>query len=234
MEKDKNKDKNKENIKRNNKKNSKENKNNDIEEDNEIIFKIITLGDSGVGKTSIINKYITDNYLDNIVSTLGVNFSYKNLIFNKTQKIKLKLIDTCGQEKFRALSKSYFKNTDGVLYVFGLDDKESFDNIKIWMEYFNKECKIEDIPKILVGNKCDLDTDKELDKNIINEFSEKNNIKYFSTSAKKGININELFEAMGKMLYKKEFPLDMQEESIIISGGQTKKSNKCIKCEPDI
>jgi len=234
MKKDKNKDKNKDNIKGNNKKNNKENKNNDIEEDNEIIFKIITLGDSGVGKTSIINKYITDNYLDNVASTLGVNFSYKKLIFNKTQKIMLKLIDTCGQEKFRSLSKSYFKNTDGVLYVFGLDDKESFDNIKIWMEYFNEECKIEDIPKILVGNKCDLDTDKELDKNIINEFSEKNNIKYFATSAKNGININELFEAMGKMLYKKELHLDRQEESIIISGDQTKKSNKCIKCEPDM
>ena len=233
MEKGKNKDKNK--NKDNKKGNNKENNNNDLEEDNEIIFKIITLGDTGVGKTSIINKYITDNYLDNVASTLGVNFSYKKFIINKTKKIMLKLIDTCGQEKYRSLSKSYFKNTDGVLYIFGLDDKESFDNIKEWMKYFNEECKIEDIPKILIGNKCDLEIDKDLDQNIIKEFSENNKIKYFETSAKRGINIKELFEEMGKILYKKVLPLDKQEESIIISGSdQPKKSDRCYKCNPDI
>ena len=199
-------------------------------EEEEIIFKIITLGDSGVGKTSIINRYIIGNFIDNVTSTLGVNFSYKKLIINKNVKITLKLIDTCGQEKYRALSKSYFKNTDGVLFVFGLNDKESFDNIKVWMECFNKECTIENVPKVLVGNKCDLEFDNDLDQNIINEFAEENKIKYFETSARENKNINDLFEEMGKMIYKKGLPLDKQEESFVLSEIKQKKAGLCAKC----
>ena len=232
MNKEKDKHKNKSQNKSQNKGQNKENNKEPKEE--EIIFKIITLGDSGVGKTSIINKYITGNYLDNVTSTLGVNFSYKKLKINKTQKIMLKLIDTCGQEKYRALSKSYFKNTDGVLFVFGLNDKESFDNIKEWMECFNKECTIENVPKVLVGNKCDLEIDKELNQNIIKEFAEENKIKYFETSAKDDKKINELFEKMGKMLYKKRLPLDQQEESFVISEIEQKKTGKCANCLIDL
>ena len=232
-EKDKNKHKNK--NKSQNKDQNKENNKDPKEE--EIIFKIITLGDSGVGKTSIINKYITGNYLDNVTSTLGVNFSYKKLIINKNVKITLKLIDTCGQEKYRSLSKAYFRNTDGVLFIFGLDDEGSFKNIKEWMECFNKECTIGNVPKVLVGNKSDLEIDNNLDQNIIKEFAEENKIKYIETSAKDNKNINELFEEMGRMLYKKGLPLDKQEEHIIISDTvqkKKKKSNICGKCLVDL
>jgi small GTP-binding protein len=135
------------------------NKNKDNEE-KAIIFRIITLGDSGVGKSSIIKKYLTGVFEENNSSTVGINFSFKELIINKSQKIKLKIIDTCGQEKFRSLSKTYFKNADGVLFVFGINDKESFDNIKEWMGYFNEHKTIENTPKVLVGNKCDLEIDK--------------------------------------------------------------------------
>ena len=210
-------------------------KNNANEKEEEIIFKIITLGDSGVGKTSIINRYIKGKFSDNITSNLGVNFSYKNLTFNKTQKIMLKLYDTCGQEKYRASVKSYYKNADGVLFIFGLDDKESFDHLKDWMESFNKECSKENIPKVLVGNKCDLEIDKELDENLIKEFAKENKIEYIKASAKDDKNINALFEELGKMIYKKGLPLDNQEKLIIISGSdQPKKSDKCYKCNPDI
>ena len=210
-------------------------KNNANEKEEEIIFKIITLGDSGVGKTSIINRYIKGKFSDNITSNLGVNFSYKNLTFNKTQKIMLKLYDTCGQEKYRALVKSYYKNADGVLFIFGLDDKESFDNIKDWMERFNEECKIENIPKVLVGNKCDLEIDKELDENLIKEFAKENKIEYIKASAKDDKNINALFEELGKMIYKKGLPLDNQEKLIIISGSdQPKKSKNCFFCQNDL
>ena len=198
--------------------------------EDEIIFKIITLGDSGVGKTAIINQYITGKYKDT-VSTLGITFAYKKLFINKTQKITLKLIDTCGQEKYRSLSRTYFKNVDGVLFVFGLNDKDSFDNIKIWMNYFNEECTIKDAPKLLVGNKSDLEMDKELDQNIIKQFAEENKMQYVETSAKDNKNINELFEEMGKMIYKKGLPSNKQDIKIIISESlQNKKHDMCHKC----
>ena len=218
MDKNENKD--------NNKGKNKQNNNED-----DITFKIITLGDSGVGKTSIINKYITGKYDPNSISTLGINFVYKNLIINKTQNIILKLIDTCGQEKYKSLSRSYFKHVDGVLYVFGLNDKDSFENIKEWMDYFNKECTIKDIPKVLVGNKCDLKMDEGLDQNLIKQFAEENNIQFIETSAKDDKNINELFEELGKMIFKESrLPLNKQKESFVISEIKQKKPGICIKC----
>ena len=203
MDKEKNKNKNK----KNKSKNKENTENNNDEKEEEIIFKIITLGDSGVGKTAIINQYITGKYKDT-VSTLGITFAYKKLFINKTQKITLKLIDTCGQEKYRSLSKSYYKHTDGVLFVFGLNDKDSFDSVKEYMKYFNDECTIKDVPQVLVGNKCDLMMDKELGQNLIKQFAEENKIQYIETSAKDNKNINELFEKMGKMIYKKGLPLE--------------------------
>ena len=109
----------------------------------------------------------------------------------------------------------------------------------MWMECFNKESKKDkdDIPKVLVGNKCDLEFDEELDQNLINEFSKANKIKYIESSAKDDKNINALFEELGKMIYKNGLPLDKQEESIIISGSeQQKKSIKCSLslCQTDL
>jgi len=95
-------------MKEKKKKGNEENGEND---ENTITFIIITLGDSGVGKTSIINRYINNEFNDNNPSTIGMNFSFKKLYINK-QKIKLKLMDTCGQEKYRSLTKTYLKNAD--------------------------------------------------------------------------------------------------------------------------
>jgi len=215
------------------KKNKIKKKSTDKKEEDEIIFKIITLGDSGVGKTSIIKKYITGEFDANNSSTIGINFSFKDLIINESRKIKLKILDTCGQEKYRSLSKTYFKNANGVLFVFGLNDKESFDNIKDWMEFFNENNTIENTPKVLVGNKCDLEIDKELDKALIMEFSKENKIKYIESSAKNNKNINELFDELGKMLYKQGLPLDQQKSNIIIKFPK-KQKKLCIMCHNDL
>ena len=162
-------------------------------------FNIITLGDSGVGKTSIINRYIKNEFDENNEATLGIKYSYKEIKFNNKDKIILKLVDTAGQERFRSLTKSYFKNVDAVLFVFSMDDKDSFDTIKDWMELFKDNNSKEDITKYLVGNKDDLKI--KVEQSLIDEFIKENNIPYMSTSAKENKNIDELFEEIGKKLY---------------------------------
>ena len=119
-------------------------------------FKIITLRNSGVGKTSIINKFVHLDFIENILSTIGIEFSAKELILKNNQKILLKMIDTGGQEKFKSLSSSYFKHADGVFFVFALNNKQSFFQIKDWIELFKENSDNNNIPKYLVGNKCDL------------------------------------------------------------------------------
>ena len=162
-------------------------------------FKIITLGDSGVGKTSIIKRFCENKFDDNNQSTIGINFSKKEMIANKNDKIILKLLDTCGQEKYRSLAKSYYKNAHAALFIFSMNDEESFDTINYWIESFNNNNNKENIPKYLVGTKNDLKIN--IDKTSIDEFSKKNNIPFISTSAKENKFINELFEKIGKELY---------------------------------
>ena len=134
------------------------------------IFKVITIGDCGVGKTSIIRRYVLNNFEDNL-PTIGINFSFKNITLKNGKVVKLKLIDTAGQEKYKSLAKSYYKNVDGVWFVFAVNEKKTFDNIREWMTLFkeNNNGK-EGIPKYLIGNKDDLDKDKWIDQDLIDQF----------------------------------------------------------------
>ena len=163
-------------------------------------FTIITLGDSGVGKTSIINRYTKDCFDENSASTLGMSFSFKEIVFNNKDKIKLKFVDTAGQEKYKSLAKSYLKNVDEVLFVFSMNNKETFKTINNWMELFRNNNNREDkIPKYLVGTKNDLEI--KVEQSLIDDFAQKFNIPFISTSAKKNNNIDKLFDEIGETLY---------------------------------
>ena len=136
----------------------------------------------------------------NQLSTLGVAFSYKTIEINN-QKIKFKLIDTGGQEKYRALSKSYFKHADVVLFVFDLNNKNSFESIQYWVDLFSENSGEKSIiGKYLIGNKNDLE--QNVDQDLIDELVEKNNLLYMSTSAQTKHQIEELFQFIGGELYE--------------------------------
>ena len=186
------------------------------------VFKIITLGDSGVGKTSIIKRFYENKFDDNTLSTIGINFSNKQITVDKKHKIILRLIDTCGQEKYRALAKSYFKNADIVLFVFSMNDKESFEKINTWMELFNENNNRENIPKYLVGTKNDLE--KSVEQHLIDEFVRENNIPFMSTSSKENNNIYKLFEEIGENIYLNFMKKGAQKQATIkIKFKQSKK-----------
>ena len=165
-------------------------------------MKIITLGESGVGKTSIIRRYIHNIFDENNLSTIGLNFSFKEVKLKDGNTINLKLIDTAGQEKYRALAKSYFKNVDAVLFVFAINSQESFDNIKNWIKLFddNHNGKA-GIPKYLIGNKSD--QEREVKNDLVEQFKNENKeYKYYETSAKNNDGIDQLFQEIGEDLYK--------------------------------
>ena len=199
-------------------------------------FSIITLGECGVGKTAIIKRYVDDKFED-YVSTTGVNYSYKEISINKKDKIILRLVDTTGQEKFRALTKSYFKNADAVLFVFSLDNKDTFYTINDWMELFNNNNNREgSIPKYLVGTKNDLKI--KVEQKLIDKFVQKYNIPFKSTSAKKNKCIDELFEEIGKKLYLDNIDNlkkgDRRQSQFKIQSTENKISKKYNCCSPDI
>ena len=168
--------------------------------DNSEEFNIITLGNPGVGKTSIIQRFVCDDFNPDQLSTLGISHSFRDLeIENKI--IKLKLIDTGGQEKYRSLSFNYFKNADVVLFVFDLNLAESFDSIQYWVDLFNENNSGNNLKlKYLIGNKNDLE--QKVCQALIDELVNKNGLLYLSTSARTKSQIDEMFEYIAGELYE--------------------------------
>ena len=207
--------------------------------ENNQLFRIITLGDSGVGKSSIIMRYTNGTFDEKILSTIGLEFTFKEVTLKDGVKIKIKFIDTAGQEKYRSLAKSYYKNAEGVLFIFSYGKKESFDHIEEWFKSFNEQCPDKDnIPKILIGNKCDLEN-KEIEKNLVDDLKKRIGIENFSnTSAKDNIGIDELFTELAEKMYeqnKKYIGKKQQNKQLENNKLNEKKKKKlCSGCTGQI
>ena len=168
-------------------------------EQNDVEYKIITLGNAGVGKTSIIQRFLSDNFNPAQLTTLGICFNFKTITINKTN-LKLKLIDTGGQEKYRSLSLSYFRHADVVLFVFDLNVENSFDSVQYWIDLFNENGGDKNVKsRYLIGNKNDLE--QKVQQDIIDKLVKENNLTYISTSAKTKTQIDEMFQYIGEELY---------------------------------
>ena len=199
-------------------------------ENQEIILKIISIGNSGVGKTSIIKRFVYKTYEPDKSSTVGLNFAFKDIILKNGIKVKLKIIDTAGEEKFRSLSKSFFKNAEGVFFVFGMDDLNSFTDINEWIKIFNNNNSESNIPKFLLGNKSDLN-EKIITDELIEDFLKNNEeFIYKKVSAAINENIDEAFQEIAEKMFQNYkqgeqnlIKLEEEDENKIIQ-----KRKKCI------
>ena len=195
-------------------------------------FKIIAIGDSGVGKTSIFKRFAHNKFDEDTMSTIGLAFADKKLTLKSKEKVQLKLVDTGGQERYRSLAKSYYKNADGVLFVFAHNDKESFDNIKDWIQLYDENASNKETPKFLIGNKNDLG--KLDEEEAFNTFIKEHNIlRYKSTSAKDNINITETFEDMADII-DSNFNKKGKQQIINLTNKEKKRDFKCNLCQSDI
>ena len=205
------------------------------EKEEKKMFKIITLGDSGVGKTCILRRFVTGKFDKNTLSMIGFESSTKEIVLKNGNKVTLQLIDTAGQENYHALATTYIRNSDGVLFVFSHDSRESFNNIKKWLTSFkenNQDIDFDkEFPAFLVGNKCDLEHTID-DFEIENLKNEHNFYGYADTSAKDGIGIDDVFSEMGELLVRIKGKKDQKQNVIIINKKRKKKEN-CGLCHSD-
>ena len=160
-----------------------------IQNEYDYIFKIVIVGDSCVGKSSLLLKYTDDQFCETFISTIGVDFRVKTLQLNE-KLIKLQLWDTAGHERFRTITWSYYRGAHGFIIAFSLTDKNSFDNLSKWLDEIEKYGN-EKKYKILVGTKTDMP--QVIDQNKIDEFAKEHNLEYYATSAKTGVNIESVF-----------------------------------------
>ena len=163
-------------------------------------FKIIVIGDSNVGKSCLTNRAAKDKFSSDYSPTLGFEFrTFSTNIENKI--IRLQVWDTCGQEVYRSLISNFYRNSSLAIMVYSINSKESFLNINRWL----KEIKINsnpDIKIILIGNKADLENEREVTYEEAKKYKEENQILYFEeTSAKTGLNAKKVFEESAKILY---------------------------------
>ena len=162
-----------------------------------ISLKILILGDSAVGKTTLLLKYV-DGYFPNIyVATIGVEYKIKRINLNGID-ISLQIWDTAGQERFRGVTKNFMKGADGIIYAYDVTKKSSFESLKNWI--FQSEEATEGFKKIIIGNKIDLEKDRQITKEALNKFCQNRNIKGMEVSAKNDVNVNECFETLAKLI----------------------------------
>ena len=163
------------------------------------IFKIVLIGDTSVGKSCLLTRFADDQFTDNYVTTIGVDFRFKTMIV-MDKIIKVQVWDTAGEERYRSITNAYYRGAEGILIVFDLTNEESFKSIQNWINEVTVFTG-KDVIIICLGNKSDLK--REISKNTIDEFKKKTNLEIFNVSAKTGEGVEEAFKHIIELLIKK-------------------------------
>jgi len=164
-------------------------------------LRIILIGDSNVGKTSLVNRFMGYDFESNYKCTISADFKIKSISISSEIGAELTVWDTCGQERFRSMTRQYFKDAQGIVLVYDVGELESFNNLSVWLkEIKNNSNKDPEI--VLVGNKIDLE-DRKVTKEKGMRFAEKNNLMYVESSSKEGINVDSPFEKLATALVNK-------------------------------
>eukprot|EP00931_Biecheleriopsis_adriatica_P123980 TRINITY_DN99052_c0_g1_i1.p1 TRINITY_DN99052_c0_g1~~TRINITY_DN99052_c0_g1_i1.p1 ORF type:complete len:198 (+),score=47.78 TRINITY_DN99052_c0_g1_i1:163-756(+) len=154
--------------------------------------KLLLLGDSAVGKSSLLMRFCEDKFDTNFVLTIGVDFKWK-IVQHNGKTVKLQVWDTAGQERFRTITPAYYRAAMGVVICYDICDKESFDHVEYWLEQLSQH-GVEGVHRVLVGNKADLaETHRAVSEEEGRQIASKHGIDFFETSAKSGVGVQEAF-----------------------------------------
>ncbi|KAF5307220.1 hypothetical protein FQR65_LT00736 [Abscondita terminalis] len=168
------------------------------------LFKLLLIGDSGVGKSCLLLRFADDTYTESYISTIGVDFKIRTIdLGGKT--IKLQIWDTAGQERFRTITSSYYRGAHGIIVVYDCTDQDSFNNVKQWLEEIDRYA-CDNVNKLLVGNKNDLTTKKVVDFTTAKEYADQLGIPFLETSAKNATNVEQAFMTMAEEIKNRVGP----------------------------
>ena len=200
------------------------------EEFYDLKIRVMLIGDSNVGKTSIIKRYCNNQFSPSYISTVGIDFETKYLRLNG-KIINLQIWDTAGQERYKVLAKNYYKNSDGFIIVYDITDKKSFNNVANWITQI-KDSASENVKCVLLGNKCDLEELRQVDINQGKDLANNYHLKFYETSAQKGNNIQKVFTDLVKgFLNDDNFVNDSERSSISTEQRNLRRArNQKKKC----
>lgn len=168
------------------------------------LFKLLLIGDSGVGKSCLLLRFADDTYTESYISTIGVDFKIRTIeLDGKT--IKLQIWDTAGQERFRTITSSYYRGAHGIIVVYDTTDLESFNNVKQWLHEIDRYAS-DNVNKLLVGNKSDLTNKRAVSFDQAKEFADSLGIEFIETSAKNATNVEKAFLMMASQIKSRYKP----------------------------
>ena len=192
----------------------------------DIVYKVLLLGDSTVGKTCFLLRYCDKTFQDAHLSTIGLDYRLKSMTLKNKKNIKLQIWDAAGQDRFRAITKNYYKGANGIILIYDVTNLQTFENVKNWITQIREEAN-KNVVIFLAGNKADLpEESRAVQKEDGQKMAEEYNIPFQETSAKEGINVNETFqelvEKIDEVFSKLEIP--KAEQKNILFNGKKKKS----------
>ncbi|XP_054646089.1 ras-related protein Rab-8A isoform X1 [Dunckerocampus dactyliophorus] len=156
------------------------------------LFKLLLIGDSGVGKTCVLFRFSEDAFNSTFISTIGIDFKIRTIELDG-KKIKLQIWDTAGQERFRTITTAYYRGAMGIMLVYDITNEKSFDNIKNWIRNIEEHASA-DVERMVLGNKCDVNDKRQVSRERGEKLALEYGIKFMETSAKANINVENVSE----------------------------------------
>ncbi|CAM9603062.1 unnamed protein product [Heterosigma akashiwo] len=199
--------------------------------DYDYLFKLVLIGDSGVGKSCILLRFADDTFTESYISTIGVDFRFRSVRV-KDKIIKLQIWDTAGQERFRTITSAYYRGADGIIMVYDVTNEPSFDNVNDWLSEVNRYSSQYSC-KLLVGNKADREAERAVSKETAEEFANSLSIPFLETSAKNNTNVEDAFIKIAEQLMRQReasaarAALDSGPDKISISGAGRSGGDNC-------
>eukprot|EP00798_Chlamydomonas_sp_ICE-L_P009737 gene9737-7611_t len=197
----------------------------------DLLFKLLLVGDSGVGKSCILMRFTQNKFEDTTTSTIGVDFRVKYLTLND-QKCKLTVWDTAGQERFRTLTSSYYRGAQGIVFVYDVTKRETFEDLEqVWMKEVEMYGTVEDAIKMVVANKTDLKSQREVSEAEGHEFARQHGCLFVETSAKAGEAVDQAFqELLMKILETPGLLESTGRAGVKLASGTTAQANSSCSC----
>ena len=185
-------------------------------ENKELLYKILLLGDSTVGKTCFLMRYTDNTYQEIHMSTIGIDNKFKDVELEDGKKVKIQIWDTAGQDRFRSITKNYYKGAHGIILIYDITNKKSFENVRTWINQIKEEVS-EKVSIILVGNKIDDEEHRVVATEDGEKIAKELGLMFFECSAKSGVNIDSTFNELVKKTV---------ENYSKVSKGETLKNKK--------
>jgi len=188
------------------------------------LFKLLLIGDSGVGKSCLLLRFADDTYTESYISTIGVDFKIRTIdLDGKT--IKLQIWDTAGQERFRTITSSYYRGAHGIIVVYDITDAQTFASVKQWLSEIDRFA-CENVNRLLVGNKSDLKEKRKVETAQAKEFADSLGIPFIETSAKCASNVEDAFITMASEIKKKMASSTPQQRHVVSIKPQSEEVSR--------